>query len=104
VAGQSAVLLTAVGASIGVRSFLASCQYISDREQFGKDDYWQPPDEFEKRKKGDCEDFALWTWRQLLNLGYDARFVVGSSGRYGDGHAWVEYFEDRMLSPRVFSS
>jgi len=78
----------------GVRSFLAGCEYVSDEEQFGKRDYWQPPDEFEKRGKGDCEDFALWTWRQLLNLGYDARFVAGSCGRYGAGHAWVEYFED----------
>jgi hypothetical protein len=77
-----------------VRNFLASCKYVSDKELFGKRDYWQPPEEFEKRKKGDCEDFALWTWRQLLNMGYDARFVGGSAGRYGDGHAWVEYFQD----------
>lgn len=77
-----------------VRGFLAGCQYVSDQELFGKRDYWQPPEDFEKRKKGDCEDFALWTWRQLLNMGYDARFIGGSAGRYGAGHAWVEYFED----------
>ena len=77
-----------------VRKFLATCEYVSDKELFGKDEYWQPPEDFEKRKKGDCEDFALWTWRQLLNLGYDARFVGGASGRYGAGHAWVEYFQD----------
>jgi transglutaminase superfamily protein len=77
-----------------VRNFLLGCKYVSDQELFGKRDYWQPLEEFEKRKKGDCEDFALWTWRQLLNLGYDARFIGGSSTRYGDGHAWVEYFQD----------
>ncbi len=77
-----------------VRRFLAGCEYVSDKEQFGQNDYWQPPEEFEKGKKGDCEDFALWTWRQLLSLGYDARFVVGSCGRYGSGHAWIEYFHD----------
>jgi hypothetical protein len=77
-----------------VRKFLAGCKYVSDKEQFGKDDYWQPPEEFEKRKKGDCEDYALWTWRQLLSMGYDARFVAGRSGRFGSGHAWVEYFQD----------
>jgi hypothetical protein len=77
-----------------VRVFLASCKYVSDKELFGKRDYWQPPDDFEKRKKGDCEDFAFWTWRQLLDMGYDARFVGGSCGRYGEGHAWVEYFQD----------
>ncbi len=77
-----------------VRNFLSSCRYVSDQELFDKIDYWQPPEEFEKRKKGDCEDFALWTWRQLLSMGYDARFVGGSAGRYGAGHAWVEYFQD----------
>jgi hypothetical protein len=77
-----------------VREFLVTCQYISDQELFGKDDYWQPPEEFEQRREGDCEDFALWTWRQLLDMGYDVRFIVGSSGRYGEGHAWVEYFQN----------
>jgi Bacterial transglutaminase-like cysteine proteinase BTLCP len=77
-----------------IRAFLANCLYVSDKELFGKEDYWQPPDEFEKKRKGDCEDFALWTWRQLLHLGYDARFVGGSYGIYGRGHAWVEYFQD----------
>jgi hypothetical protein len=76
-----------------VRRFLRGCEYVSDKELFDKDDYWQPPEEFEQRKKGDCEDFALWTWRQLLELGYDARFIGGSCGRYGEGHAWVEYFQ-----------
>ena len=77
-----------------VRNFLAGCKYVSDKELFGKPDYWQPPEEFERRKAGDCEDFALWTWRQLLSMGYDARFIGGSCGRYGDGHAWVEYSQD----------
>jgi len=77
-----------------VRNFLRSCKYVTDEELFGQRDYWQPPEDFEKRKKGDCEDFALWTWRQLLSMGYHARFVGGSAGRYGDGHAWVEYFDD----------
>ncbi|MGB6476170.1 MAG: transglutaminase domain-containing protein [Candidatus Sulfotelmatobacter sp.] len=77
-----------------IRKFLIGCDYVSDRELLGKNDYWQPPEEFEKRKKGDCEDFAVWTWRQLLNMGYDARFIGGKCGRYGEGHAWVEYFQD----------
>ncbi len=77
-----------------VREFLVTCEYVSDKDPFGKDEYWQPPEDFEQRKKGDCEDFALWTWRQLLTMGYDARFIGGSSGRYGTGHAWVEYFQD----------
>jgi len=74
-----------------VRRFLATCCGVSDKEQFGKDEYWLPPEDFEKTRKGDCEDFALWTWRQFLEMGYNARLVVGRAGRYGTGHAWVAF-------------
>jgi hypothetical protein len=72
-----------------LRGFLRKCRYVSDEEQFGLADFWMPPEEFERSRKGDCEDFALYAWRQLLSLGYSARFVGGKHGRYGEGHAWV---------------
>lgn len=71
--------------------FLKSCKYVSDREQFNQEDYWTPPEEFEKTRKGDCDCFALWAWRTMLEMGYDARYVVGISGKYGEGHAWVTF-------------
>ena len=77
-----------------LRHFLLGCRYMSDEEQFGQLDYWNTPDDFEKRRQGDCDDFALWTWRQLIGMGYDARFVAGTWGRYGAGHAWVQYSND----------
>jgi hypothetical protein len=77
-----------------VRQFLMQCKYVSDQEQFHRRDYWMPPEEFEKRKKGDCDDFSLWTWRQMLYMGYKARYVVGKAGKYGEGHAWVTIEKD----------
>ena len=77
-----------------LRRFLCRCRYVSDQEQFGRRDYWQPPEEFEETKRGDCDDFALWTWRQLLHMGYRCRFVVGTVGRYRRGHAWVTFERD----------
>jgi transglutaminase-like cysteine proteinase BTLCP len=74
-----------------IRAFLSTCRYVSDHEQFGVRDHWAPPEKFEQTRRGDCDDFALWTWRQLLDLGYSARFVVGRAGRYGEGHAWVTF-------------
>jgi hypothetical protein len=74
-----------------IRTFLSTCRYVSDREQFGVRDHWVPPEQFEQTRRGDCDDFALWTWRQLLGLGYSARFVTGLAGRYGEGHAWVSF-------------
>lgn len=77
-----------------VCAFLTNCRAVSDKQQFGKEDYWQPPEDFEKSKKGDCDDFALWTWRELLAMGYRSRFVVGRHGKYGIGHAWVTFEKD----------
>jgi len=77
-----------------VRQFLLTCRYMSDSKQFGRRDYWMPPEEFERRRQGDCDDWALWTWRQLMHLGYPARFVCGYAGRYGAGHAWVTFERD----------
>jgi predicted transglutaminase-like cysteine proteinase len=87
-----------------VRSFLRTCRYASDQRLFGKEDYWCPPEEFERLRRGDCEDFALWTWRQLLALGYEVRFVGGSAGFYGDGHAWLTVkigTQHYMLEPQA---
>jgi hypothetical protein len=87
-----------------IRNFLLGCKAVTDEELFGKTDYWEPPDEFEKRKAGDCEDFSFWTWRQLLAMGYETRIVFGRAGRYGIGHAWVEFFEDGkcfLLEPQA---
>jgi hypothetical protein len=72
-----------------IRSFLRTCRYVSDQRQFGTDDLWVSPEQFETSRKGDCEDFALWVWRQLVDLGFECRFVGGSSGFYGEGHAWI---------------
>jgi hypothetical protein len=77
-----------------LQKFLVSCKAMSDKEAFGKDDYWLPPDKFEMEKKGDCDDFALWTWRQLMQMGFPARFVAGRYGRYREGHAWVQFEKD----------
>ena len=77
-----------------IRAFLATCRFVSDRAQFGLEDYWMAPDRFEQTRQGDCEDFALWTWRQFVGLGYSARFVAGKDGNQGNSHAWVT-FRDR---------
>ena len=77
-----------------IRTFLSGCNPVSDMDQFGKREYWQPPEEFEQTKRGDCDCFALWTWRQFMALGYDVRIVFGQCGRYGTGHAWVEFLSE----------
>ena len=99
-----------------VQRWLMECTYVSDQVEFGVPEHWQHPSDFEGRRRGDCEDHALWAWRKLIEVGEDAEFVVGLSqradGTWG-GHAWVHVrgetgvrmFEagekslDRMLRP-----
>lgn len=71
-----------------VCAWLLGCTYARDPDLFGRTDVWQHPAAFEARRTGDCEDFALWTWRKLVALGEDAELVVGRE-QAGGGHAWV---------------
>ena len=96
--GESAV---GVGSLEEVQGWLGGCEYASDPHLFQEPDFWQHPRTFEHLRKGDCEDFALWAWRKLVELGYDADFVVGRrapAGGWGEEsradrsrHAWVVF-------------
>ena len=76
-----------------MREYLMNCRW-QDMRETQRRDHWQPPDEFEKTRVGDCADFGLWTWRQMLGMEYVVRFVVGRSGKFGAGHAWVTFEKD----------
>ncbi len=41
--------------------------FEEDQRLFGREDYWQTPQEFMDLKKGDCEDFAMMA-AQILKL------------------------------------
>jgi hypothetical protein len=78
----------------GICRWLRACRYTTDNERFHTLDYWQHPVEFERTREGDCEDHALWAWRKLIELGYPAEIIVGTSYCYnlqGEYHAWVVF-------------
>lgn len=78
-----------------VSDWLQGCTYRRDEEQFRSADHWQHPAHFERRREGDCEDFSLWTWRKLVEMGCEAEFVAGwiRVGPSMVGHTWVQYRE-----------
>ena len=81
-------------------AWLQTCEYVTDLELFHERDVWQHPGSFETLRRGDCEDFALWAWRKLAEIGIDAEFVVGrvvceDSPGIDCQHAWVVYRVDR---------
>ena len=79
--------------------WLLACQYMTDATQFNERDLWQHPIAFEQLRCGDCEDFALWAWRKLADIGIDAEFyvgrvVLGDEPGADRQHAWVVYRVD----------
>lgn len=91
-----------------IDQMINSFQYVSDDRLFKTADYWQVPAEFENNRRGDCEDFALWVWVQLLRINIRARFVLG--GMYSDelNHAWVHIYDKQGVqvlecTPRDFN-
>jgi hypothetical protein len=92
--GESSVR---VGSLDDIVAWLQTCEYVTDDELFHERDVWQHPGAFEKRRRGDCEDFALWAWRKLADVGIDADFCVGrvicDEGPERQ-HAWVVFRAD----------
>jgi predicted transglutaminase-like cysteine proteinase len=89
--GESIVQVTCVD---DVCDWLLQCEYVRDPDLFNEADFWQHPRTFERLRQGDCEDYALWAWRKLVELGVEAELVSGTwhqpDGISG-GHVWIRY-------------
>lgn len=58
--------------------------FESDRNHFGREDYWQSPEELFLTRRGDCEDFALFAHELLKRNGIPS-FLLSLYGK-GLGH------------------
>lgn len=68
-------------------------RYAFDHELFfGRPDVWQTAYQSWLHQLGDCEDHSLLLADWLINLGEDARVVLGDYR--GEGHAWVVVIRD----------
>lgn len=79
---------------LAIAEWLLECRYAEDPQLLDEPDLWLHPVTFELLRCGDCEDFALWAWRQLVDARFDATFVVGIRsipGTIRGRHAWVTY-------------
>jgi len=93
--GRSTVAVASVEE---IKRWLLNCAYQRDEILFKDPDFWQHPSMFERLRKGDCEDHAIWAWRKLKDLGIPARFFTGrvlAPVNGGRGyHAWVVFEHD----------
>ncbi|MEM9133033.1 MAG: hypothetical protein AAF962_25930 [Actinomycetota bacterium] len=77
----------------GINEFLWSCEL---RPHLGRRGQWQHPLDFERRRTGNEKDHALWAWRRLVELGFEAQLVRGrrrrAPGSWED-HTWVSFYD-----------
>ena len=90
-----------------IQDWLLECRYEHDETLFAEPDFWQHPVTFEHLRAGDCEDFALWAWRKLVELGIDADVIAGycvKNGRLDGRHVWVVFRQNdqELLFDPVF--
>ena len=65
-----------------------------DTDLFGKMDYWQSPEEFARRKAGDCEDYALFA-KALLNRNGIEAYVLSLFGIGDYAHTVCVFVDER---------
>ena len=74
--------------------------YISDKEQFGKGDYWQTPSEFFANKRGDCEDIASFIADAIYRaLGLESYLIIAwrfTRFPLSEAHAMAIYKKDNQ--------
>ena len=67
--------------------------FENDLQLFGQVDYWQLPEEFLARGRGDCEDYALLAQDLLSRQGIEA-FVFSLYGEGGYAHTVCVFVEE----------
>lgn len=74
---------------------LKDFRYISDSTQFNQTEYWQSPEEFAERRRGDCEDFAIYAKSILDKQGYQS--LVFSVFVPNNSHTVLVFKEGKYL-------
>ncbi len=80
---------------IPLQSIARQKTYLLDDAQYlGYKEVWQTSSQAFKFPSGDCEDHAIALADWLIEMGEDARVVIGKYNR--NGHAWVVLFKDNQ--------
>ncbi|HEX6005437.1 MAG TPA: transglutaminase-like cysteine peptidase [Burkholderiales bacterium] len=91
-----------------VNDFMNQTNFVSDREHWGKEDYWATPVEFLSTNAGDCEDYSIakyFTLRALgvpdekLRITYVKELVI-----YKEAHMVLAYFPTPDAEPLVLDN
>jgi predicted transglutaminase-like cysteine proteinase len=83
-------------------------RYVEDKKNYKLTDYWATPAEMRAKRSGDCEDFAIAEYFDLVKAGVDERklwIIIVAVKATKETHAVLragEWILDRRM-PRVIS-
>lgn len=78
--------------------------YMSDKELYGKEEYWAKPYEnvYKGVKLGDCEDYAKWVQSKLAAKGIDSKVVRRGSHAVLMVGKWILDSNDTKIQRPIF--
>jgi len=91
-----------------VNDFMNRTPFVSDREHWGKEDYWATPIEFLSTNGGDCEDFSIAKYFTLRALGVPDEKLqityVKEIRIYNEAHMVLAYFPTPDAQPLILDN
>lgn len=90
-----------------VNRFFNQIDFVSDKEHWGKNDYWATPIEFLATNAGDCEDFTIAKYFSLIELGISSeklRLMYVTATRPRQAHMVLAYYETPTSVPLVLDN
>ena len=91
-----------------VNDFMNRTTFKSDREHWGKEDYWATPVEFLSTNGGDCEDFSIAKYFTLRAIGVaDDKLqitYVKEIRVYNEAHMVLAYFATADAEPLILDN
>ena len=87
-------IITEVSTLEDAQRYCESClTYTKDKDQFGKEEYWQSFKQLNDRRKGDCEDGAFAIGAMLHDNNMPLEFM---SLKAGSQYSWLNIYDARV--------
>lgn len=90
-----------------INRFFNQIDFVTDREHWGKNDYWATPIELLATNAGDCEDFTIAKYFSLIELGISSeklRLMYVTATRPRQAHMVLAYYETPKSVPLVLDN
>jgi predicted transglutaminase-like cysteine proteinase len=94
---------------VKINSFFNQVPYVTDKVNWGKNDYWATPIEFLGKFGGDCEDYAIAKFLTLVKVGVPAKklyitYVKITYNGLNQAHMVLAYYPKPRAVPYILDN